>query len=165
VKTRRLLVALGAAQLVVAGLTACSFDFDRFDPIDASTESSRRPDATSHQDAADGGDLDEAASQDGEGEMAIDASPIRDATRDEAASCTPSPDCFRQGESCGASCELALRNCMSNCGNPGTPACRQCKTTDQTCLDQCATACTDCTQEAGCAAPNGECLDAASAGQ
>jgi hypothetical protein len=151
--TRRVGCALTAATVLAQiCLVACALDFDRFDPIDASSDTSTaqmpapgagpdasRPDAT--QMSPDRGDA---------------GTPV---PRD--ASCTPPANCFTQAQSCGTQCSDQHKQCLSNCG--GGNCMRHCDTSEQNCLSQCETQCAFCTLPSGCSARN-NCLDAVGGG-
>jgi len=169
VKAPGLLVALASAGAGVGALlAACSLDFDRFNPNDASVDEAGSDAAmapeTVHESGPQPGD--EAASPDaGGGEAASDAAApddVRDAAdaTNEGGACTPSPSCLSRAQSCGATCARTLQQCLNGCFNN----CNRCNTQEQSCAGQCASTCFGCAQEAGCPA-NSDCLDAARSGQ
>jgi len=149
--TLRFQFALTAATAVAQiDLIACALDFDRFDPIDASSDTSTAqlptPEAGSDASRPDAPQMPPA-------DRADTGMPV---PRD--ASCTPPANCFTQAQSCGTQCSDQRKQCLSNCG--GRNCMRNCDTGEQNCLSQCANQCASCTLVSGCPARNG-CLDAA----
>jgi hypothetical protein len=173
--TRGLVFALSGAAFGVGAVlaTACSMDFDRFDPIDASELG-----AAPAVDAMPGFEFDTGGSApdirvaaDTQGpfrpdtggfDAVVDAGPdARDASPDQA-TCSAPPGCFDQAQSCGAMCTQQQQRCLNQCGG-GHSCTVQCSMQEQSCVGQCASTCIGCAQDAGCPA-NNACFDAARAG-
>jgi hypothetical protein len=160
-----------AAVLAQTTLIACGLDFDRFDPTDASSETSTsqmpRPGAGPDVTQMPGDDAG-ATSPSVDVAMAMDvAQPPMDVVPDwgmpvpRDASCTPPANCFTQAQSCGTQCSDQHKQCLSNCG--GGNCMRRCDTSEQSCRSQCATQCLVCTSTNGCSDRN-DCLGAAGGG-
>ena len=110
-----LLAALAAASLAL-GIAACTLDFNRFEPVDASTGSSG-PDASGGTDSqlveTSAGDVSSPLADAEASESAPDAGPVPDDAAPET-SCV-SPSCLDTARTCGAACAQQEKQCAARC--------------------------------------------------
>ncbi len=150
----RRLVAL-AIVVLAWELAACTLDFERFEPTDASAGPSQ-PDVSTHP-----MDATEPATPASDAQPADDATDIPpgpDADTTEA-SCPPPSSCLGTAQTCAAGCAQQEKQCSSRCF---AGSCRSnCTRTESSCQAKCTTACTTCVADSGCGAMS-DCLDASS---
>jgi hypothetical protein len=134
------------ALVLSLALVACAHDFGSFEPVPGSGEGGSATDATpdsfAPESAAD-------AAVDGKSDVTPDAS---EDTHVADAPCTPSASCIDTATSCAGTCQAMETSCEADCGGGMSFKCKhECETTDMGCVDNCVTACTTCTETAGCA--------------
>jgi hypothetical protein len=121
----------------VIGATACTFDYDRFEP--------RGTDATGDGSApappaADGG------SPPVSSDASFDASPDVVTPIDSGPSCTDKAVCASTAKTCRDTCATDLTTCESKCGggNPGQTCRNQCAVDRNACDAKCKSTCESC---------------------
>ena len=150
---RRALTAAVALAGALAGLGACSLDFDRFDPTDAASSPETSVDAPSDATVT---PESAAPSDGGPPEATADTSDASEAR--EGGACTPPPGCISEAMTCGSSCGQDFDACAQVCD--AQTCVTSCRTPEQSCLGRCISACITCTTDGGCPASNA-CLAAA----
>ena len=170
-------IALGVAAWV--GASACTMDFDRFDPAEGGPQPHGR-DASSAttspppEDDATATSFDAGAPNEGDANPDLDSRPdtgqdagsqdVAADAPDESNACGAPSACVMTAHSCASTCDQTLQQCLRTCG--GNNACTRCNSQAQSCSSRCVTSCTACSADAGCS-DHGECsvsLDASRGG-
>jgi hypothetical protein len=122
-------------------IVACAHDFGSFEPGSGEGGSTdAAPDRVPDR-AADTG-------EDSKPDVIVEASEDMHAPD---GSCTPRMSCIDTATSCVGTCQAMETSCEADCGGMMSFKCKHaCEMTEMGCVDDCVTACTTCTETAGC---------------
>jgi hypothetical protein len=150
VRSRVRLIAVIALTAAAPPLVACTLDFNRYDPADASPTE----DATGSTDA----DATTPTQPTGDGSLGTEKDAAADVSADaDGGPCAALPGCLQQATSCGSACGQDYQQCLQGCD---AQSCADtCRSTEQSCLGKCLSTCIACTVDGGCPASS-ECLGA-----